>query len=770
MRLRLLALVILALCAGQPAATASESPPEQSLAGYLDALNRTGGYRIVYSTDLVTDGLRLRAAVPNSPTVDELRELLAPFGLTAAPGPGDSLLIVAGAAVPETAANAPRPKSPGIPEIVVTSSLHRLQYSSTGSHTYLDQELATRVPTTADDTTRVTHRLPGVSSGGVSARGHIRGGEVNEVLFLFDGLRLYEPYHLKDFQSVATIINSNAIAGIDTYTGAYPARYGDRMSGVMDLGMRESTGKSETEVAFSFFNTSLLSLGTFGDGARGDWLLAARRGNLDIIADVIDPEVGSPDYQDYLAHVGWHFGPRASLTANVLVSDDKLRLFDPDRGEAAAATYSNQVVWLTWDANWSPSWQSRTVVAFSDIKDGRRGTLELPGVVSGSLAERKEFSAAELRHDWEWRAAKNWMLRFGFNLKDLDATYDFTSTKAVSAPFDSILGNSAVTQFDFDLNPGGAQYAAFTELRWRLHDGIVVDLGLRWDQQNYTTSADDKQYSPRASVLLQPGDATDIRLGWGQYYQAQEINELQLSDGGDRFYPAQRAEHFVVELRHVFANDVDLNLSAYRKSFRTLRPRYENAFNALTLLPELQFDRVRIDASGAESIGAELTITKGSSSDDSLWWISYAWSQVTDETPDGDIRRSWDQTHALKFGLSRSRGPWRFSVAGEIHTGWPRTALSGEVVNDPINGPQLALSVTPRNSLRYGTYQSLDVRVSRDFEVRKGTLTGFLEVTNLLNRENGCCDEYALGAGGELIAQDEYWLPLVPSLGVVWRF
>ena len=68
----------------------------------------------------------------------------------------------------------------------------------------------------------MTHRLPGTASGGVSSRAHIRGGEVNEVLFLFDGLRLYEPYHLKDFQAIASIVNSNAIGSIDFYSGAYP--------------------------------------------------------------------------------------------------------------------------------------------------------------------------------------------------------------------------------------------------------------------------------------------------------------------------------------------------------------------------------------------------------------------------------------------------------------------------------------------------------------------------------------------------------------------
>lgn len=202
---------------------------------------------------------------------------------------------------------------------MVTSSLRRLQYMATGSHTYLDKELTTRIPAAAEEAVRLTNRLPGTASGGISSRNHVRGGEVNEVLFLFDGLRLYEPYHLKDFQSVTTIVNANAIAGINLYTGGYPVLYGDRMSGVMSIEMRGPAADLETELAFSFFNTSALSTGTFGSPRQGDWLVAARRGNLDLIVDVVDPDYGSPDYQDLLLHVGRDRSRRDVLVGRLCV-------------------------------------------------------------------------------------------------------------------------------------------------------------------------------------------------------------------------------------------------------------------------------------------------------------------------------------------------------------------------------------------------------------------------------------------------------------------
>jgi hypothetical protein len=281
-----------------------------TLSAYLDALNQSEQFRIVFSSSVVTEDMRLSAAVGPAPSVEELQGILRLFGLIAIDGPAGSLLVVQQAEKDYNPLRGEhRPNTP-IPEVVVTSSLHRVALRSPESHTYLARHLADRVPVKADEAVRLVNRLPGVSGGEISVRGHVRGGEQNEVLFLFDGLRLYEPFHLKDFQTVATIINSSAIAGIDTFTGAFPSRFGDRMSGVTSIDMRIAEEPIETELALSFFNTSATSLGRFGNEDQGEWLLTARRGNLDLIADLIDPERGSPDYQDYLAHVAWSFGRR----------------------------------------------------------------------------------------------------------------------------------------------------------------------------------------------------------------------------------------------------------------------------------------------------------------------------------------------------------------------------------------------------------------------------------------------------------------------------
>ena len=52
----------------------------------------------------------------------------------------------------------------------------------------------------------------------------------------------------------------------------------------------------------------------------------------------------------------------------------------------------------------------------------------------------------------------------------------------------------------------------------------------------------------------------------------------------------------------------------------------------------------------------------------------------------------------------------------------------------------------------------------------RGELTAFLNISNVVSRANPCCIEYSLNDSGELDSRNRHWLPLVPSLGVVWRF
>ena len=69
---------------------------------------------------------------------------------------------------------------------------------------------------------------------------------------------------------------------------------------------------------------------------------------------------------------------------------------------------------------------------------------------------------------------------------------------------------------------------------------------------------------------------------------------------------------------------------------------------------------------------------------------------------------------------------------------------------------------------------SLDARISRAFDVRRGSLTVFVEVSNLLDHNNLCCIDYDLETdenGDEFLeSSPDYLLPLLPAVGILWEF
>lgn len=661
-----------------------------------------------------------------------------------------------------------------LPEIVVTSSSYVLKYAAPATHTFLDRELTTKLPDVGDEAVRSIDRLPGTANGGVSTRTHVRGGIDNEVLLLLDGVRLYEPYHLKDFHTLATIIDQNAISGIDFYGAGYQARYGDRMSGVIDISLREPATETVTELGLSFFNTSLLSIGTFGGEERGDWLLSGRRGNLDLVSEFADSDYGTPRFQDWLIHFGWSLNDRSYVTANALLSYDKITVSEPDQTELAGARYWNRNLWLKLETDWNPRLATTSILSAAQIDNTRAGQTDVPDVVAGSIDDDRSFRSIGFKQILEYELSDDWFINAGFNLQRHEANYAHHSTLTITPPFDQIFDNQPLRIRDIVIAPRGTQNAMYLESRWRLSDALILDAGLRWDEQTYTTAADDDQISPRINVLYRLGDNTELRVGFGQFYQAQEINELQVNDGVSNYFPAQRARHSVASLTHRFASDVELRLEWYEKEYGSLLPRFENAFDPLALIPELQIDRVRIDAAGAVTRGAELMLSRASRQSNTFWWLSYAWAEISDTTALGEIPRSWDQTNAVKAGINWDWKKWSFSAAGLWHNGWPRTTLTLETVANPDGSTSLVASTSPRNSLRHNVFHTVDARVSRSFDVKRGSLTAFLEVTNIYNRDNRCCVRYSLTTDPDgsqvLVANESNWLPLLPSLGVLWRF
>jgi outer membrane receptor protein involved in Fe transport len=727
----------------------------------LDEL-RGSGYVFIYSTQVVPEQLRVTSEPHATEPIELAQEVLAQHGLKLVQAAPKVFSIVhdPAAATPRTLANA----AP-IEEVVVQTSRYTLNTEIRANATFLTQDELKDLPQLADETLRAVQRLPGSATNGFSSVGPVRGGEPGEMAIVLDGLRLYEPFHLKNFLSPVSLLDSRIIEGIEFYSGGFPAIYGDRMSAVVDARSVHPGQPRYFEIGLNLFHISGLGSLAFAD-ERGHVLLSGRRSNLGDLVQFSENDFGEPNYQDGFGRLDYRFSGRTDASFEFLLSSDAIRALKARETQRARAEYRNVYAWATVDHTWSDAAGSRLIMSYTDLSNTRRGRIDEPARVA-SVSDERLFHVLGLRWENSFDTARL-EHRLGAEARRLWGTYQYASDVSLSAGMPFPGSPARHVQRTLSPEPKGYETLAYWDVRTDLGERWSIQGGLRVDTQTYDGSDDGEQWSPRLSVLYALGPKSHLRGSWGRFYQAQGINELQVEDGIDRFYPAQHADHFILGFDHAFDTGFNLRIEAYQKRYRAVNPHFENLFDPLVLFPEAEYDRVMIDPDSAESYGAEVLLQlpkRGPWSG----WLSYAWSRVEDRIDGREVPRSWDQRNAISVGLTWSRGPWTAALTNSYHSGWPTTDL----VLDPAASPP-ALWPDARNQQRFAAYNSLDARLTRVFALSRGVLDVFAEVTNATSRANPCCVQYqpVTDANGNVtyLRDVDSWLPLVPSVGVLWRY
>jgi len=743
----------------------------------LDEL-RADGFQLVYSTQLVPDDLTVVDEPRFRQPVPLLREILEPHGLTLKEVDGVYFVVrqanapTAPAVVPPArAAVAQAPDPPVLEQIHVTASRYVL---FSNSQFFIDQRAVQALPDLGEDPVRSAQRLPGAAAGGLSSRSHFRGGENNETAIYLNGLKLLDPFHIRDYHNIFSSVDARAISGVEAYTGGFPVAYGDQMSGVLLLDTVKPEEPLRTEIGLSFYNLSLLNTGYAAEG-RLDWLVSARRSNLDFF---LDDDLGKPDYSDLFAEVGMELNDRHRLSLNALYADDQVVIItenDPAELEQSVSDTQSAHAWMTLESEWTPELSSSTVLSWSALDNNRRAEVNDPERFIARVADLRDARILGLRQGWHYSGFDQHALHGGFELRRERAHYDYTSVAEYRGFYEFWPGIESPTLSAIRAAPEGSSYSLFLSDRWSLTESTRLELGLRWDRQTYTEPRFDSQLSPRISVLHTLGRATELRLTWGRYSQSQPIQELQVEDRQEHFFAPQRADHWIAGIQRRLASNYRLRAEVFYKDYKRLKPRFENLYDSLAMIPELAPDRVRLDPASARAAGAELTLEYRGRGDLD-WWVTYSLAKVTDDIDGVDQRRNWDQRHAVQAALAWRPGPWEVGAAVSVHTGWPTTGMTlgvappeegeDEPVYYPIPGP--------RNAERLGTFAQLDFRVSREIGVRRGRLSVFFEVTNATNHQNDCCIDYDTDedADGNVFLDRtvDPWLPLIPAVGIFWEF
>lgn len=742
----------------------------------LDEL-RADGLTFIYNTQLVPAGLRIEREPRARQGVALAREILAAHALALVQAAPRVFAVVANpsAIEPGTAAAATRtaPDTPleanleaKLEEVVVQTSRYTLAVEGVAAQTFLTQEQVKNMPRLADETLRAIQRLPGTATNGFSSIGSVRGGEPNETAIVLDGLRLYEPFHLKNFLSPVSLLDSRLIEGIEFYSGGFPAIHGNRMSAIVNATTVHPQARYY-ELGLNLFHLSALASSEFDDG-RGHALLSGRRSNLGDLVQFSEQDFGEPQYSDGFARVDYRFDDDTQASFDVLISNDAIEARQASGTQHAQAQYRSVYAWATLAHDWSQQASSRLIASYTDLSNERHGDVNEPGARIGSVRDERFFHIAGLQFE---NSLKTDILehRFGVEIRRLWGRYDYFSELRVEPQFPFPGSPGFANTRTASPRPRGFETSAYWDGRADLGERWTIQGGMRIDTQTYDGSDDGEQWSPRLSLRYTLAPRTHLRASWGRFFQPQGINELQVEDGVDRFHGAQHADHAILSFDHSFVDGLDLRVEAYRKDYRQINPRFENLFDPLVLFPEAEFDRVMIDPQSARAEGVELLLRmrpRGPWSG----WLSYAWARSQDRIDGKNVFRSQDQTHAVNLGLVWAKGPWAATVANSFHTGWPTTTL--EVSDSASGDPQIVLE--RRNHDRFDYYNTLDLRITRTFALPRGALDVFVEANNALSRGNSCCVSYAVtqNADGSLTYSRDVdtWLPLVPSAGVLWRY
>ena len=182
------------------------------------------------------------------------------------------------------------------------------------------------------DLIKTLQLLPGVQSGGEGQSGlYVRGGGPDQNLILLDGVPVYNASHLFGFFSV---FNADAINSVELTKGGFPARYGGRLSSVLDIRMKEGNlNKFEGEGSVGLISSKLSLQGPIIKD-KTSFIVSARRTYIDILTRPLIQAVANQQgatgrqvagyyFYDFNGKINHKFSDRSRLYFSTYSGDDK---------------------------------------------------------------------------------------------------------------------------------------------------------------------------------------------------------------------------------------------------------------------------------------------------------------------------------------------------------------------------------------------------------------------------------------------------------------
>jgi len=628
------------------------------------------------------------------------------------------------------------------------------------------------------DVMRVVQLLPGVEARNDFSTGlNVRGGEADQNLILMDGYPIYNPFHVGGLFS--TFIDP-MVGGITLMTGGFPARYGGRLSSVLEVNSAEEArtgvhGTSEISVL-----ASTLQLGGAFAGGKGSWSVGGRRTYADKFVELISTNQLPYHFRDEQAHASYAFTPTTKLSFTLYDGRDALDANIAAFGDSTSTNPSGG----TFSFGWGNTVGGVTLAhSYSRPNGGGSGLAQFLFGSSGTAEQRASVSHFSTSLDLGGGALtlNNVVTdtRIGGSLTTHTSAHDRTYGYDVAQYRISYLANSPQTgTLLYDLSQNPVSGSAFVDDLWRPNARWLLETGLRGDALSGRAWA---ALSPRVSAkfFLTPDFALTGAVGrfaqWTHSLAREDI-PVRLFDfwlTSDSGIPVSNAWHYIAGTERWFGTTRLARVEGFYKQYGTLlesNPQEDPGMRGDEFYP------VKGNSYGVDILLRQFETPGHRFSG----WISYTYAVAARVQDTLRYFPGHDRRHDLNVV-----GTWRianylFGARLGLATGTPYTDIVGEIVRrvyDPgFNAfgtrggtPQTEFVGGPRNGARLPTTQRLDLDVTRTYHVRGTTIAPFLSVVNAYNAKNVFLYVFDYGKAPptrESISQ----FPILPSAGVTIRF
>lgn len=664
------------------------------------------------------------------------------------------------------------PTAIDLDEVVVEAEFFRENADAQVSAQTLSYEEIRRAPGGQEDVVRAIAVLPGVVQASAGRNDLIvRGGAPSENLYVVDNLEIPNINHFGTQGATGgplSFINLDFVQDVTFATGGFGARYGDKLSSVMNIQLREGrTDRLGGKVTVSATQFGANAEGPIGD--RGNFIFGARRSYLDFIFKAAGFGF-VPEYWDFIGKATYRLDRSNELSFLTIGVLDNVRFFNDEEDQR----FDNSRI-LGNDQNQyfsSLSWKHLMKSGFMTFSLGRTfvdySFLQTDSLLNPVFLSDSKEGETSLRADGVFLLDRSLELSFGAQGKTAKIAGDFAWTPTDA----SFLDDPATDNLENEWDTRAYKANAYVQAARTFFKRLRVTLGARLDYFNMIDNP--LALGPRAALRYGLTEATTLTLSGGTYHQSPSYIWLVSNPANTRL-DFVRVNQAVAGIEHLLRSDLRVRVEGYVKDYGDYPSSLDRPWLVLANtgagfggaeegFSAFGFDDL-ISAGTGFARGVELLVQKRLSEIPLYGIFSLSYNSTEYTAIDEESRPGlYDQRIILNLsGGWRINESWEVSAKFRYGSGTPYTPFSvGE-------GGRLVQNYTlDYNADRLPPFHSLDVRVDRRWNFTGWNLITYIDIQNVYNREN--IQGYRYDPRNNTVESAGGTIGILPTIGISAEF